>query len=49
MLFYVGCLVAYTADVVSQLLVSLAWVFVTGALVLMGFWVILGRALLARI
>jgi len=27
-LFYVGCLLAYTADLVTQLLVILAWVFV---------------------
>ena len=27
-LFYVGCLVAYTADLVSQSLVSLAWAYV---------------------
>ena len=72
-LFYVGCLVAYGADLVSQLLLSLAWafvalrvvhtaihvsynwiwhrmpVFVTGALVLIGFWVVLGRSLLAQV
>lgn len=71
-LFYVGCLVAYTADLVSQSLVSLAWgyvalrvvhtavhigynqvryrsaVFVTSYFVLLGFWVVLGRALLAQ-
>ena len=71
-LFYVGCLVAYTADLVSQSLVSLAWtyvalrtlhtaihvsynrlwhratVFVTSSLVLIGFWVVLGLALLAQ-
>lgn len=71
-LFYVGCLVAYATELVSQPLVTLAWsfvglrvvhtvihvtyngvwhrmiVFVTSSLVLMGFWVVLGRALLAR-
>lgn len=71
-LFYAGCLLAYAADLVSQPLVTLAWVFValrvvhtvihvtynrlwhrmtvfvTGYAVLLGFWVVLGRALLAR-
>jgi len=71
-LFYAGCLLAYAADLVSQPLVILAWVFValrlvhtmihvtsnrlgyrmtafvTGYFVLLGFWVVLGRALLAR-
>jgi hypothetical protein len=69
-LFYVACLLAYTADLVSPSLVNLAWVFValravhtvihisynrishrmpvfvTSSLILMGFWLVLGRALL---
>ena len=71
-LFYAGCLLAYAADLVSQPLVTLAWVFValrlvhtmihvtynrlghrmtafvTSFFVLLGFWVVLGRALLVR-
>ncbi len=71
-LFCAGCLLAYAADLVSQPLVTLAWVFVafrlvhtmihvtynrvwhrmpvfvTSSLVLIGFWVVLGRELLAQ-
>ncbi len=71
-LFYAGCLLAYAADLVSQPLVTLAWVFValrlvhtmihvtcnrlgyrmtafvTSFFVLLGFWVVLGRALLVQ-
>jgi len=71
-LFYAGCFLAYAADLVSQPLVTLAWVFVAlrvvhtvihvtynrlwhrmaafviGYFVLIGFWVVLGRALLAQ-
>jgi hypothetical protein len=71
-LFYAGCLIAYAADLVSQSLIILAWVFVAlrvihtvihlgynrvthrmtafiaGSLVLMGFWLVLGGALLGQ-
>jgi len=70
-LFYTGCLVAYAANLVSQPLVNLAWVFVSlrlvhtaihvtynrvghrmvvfisGFFVLLAFWLVLGRELLA--
>ena len=71
-LFYAGSLLAYAAELVSQPLVTLAWVFVAlrvvhtaihvtynrvryrasvfiaSFFVLLGFWVVLGRALLAQ-